>query len=742
MRVLSSDARPLLAVLEREGDPTPTLSLAMWAPGDSAALIALGEVLRARLSASKLAAELRVDRDALFLDITLGGVTSDVMTIVHTALSQRIEPAPAQRAAVEARLAAAPVDGGPAGAAANACVGALSVPKGAGFDIGTAAGAERAERLRARGFGRDTIAFGLVGPASAVETVTASLEKAGPYPAARSEPDATTPAFGAELAPDLGPHSARLTLALRAQDAKRAVAAARRLGRVPHPISALAERAGFRLAAAVGAANAHGGCLRVTLEGPSPSFSSEAELSSFREHLATLTQRGAQLLHEELDDGADQVSAARAIARTEDGRAAARLAAWWALSKPREDVPTRGSLHAALLELSTAVGETKRGPLGAEIDKAARAGVAPPELHQPRVRLERGQGEGWLLVANPCAPGSEAPHRWGAAGLATISGAQERVAADRTIAIDPFVSAAGLGFVAHAHALPDETPETTTRALADAAMSAFYAQAPSGEQLLASEARALGLIRARFGQGAPGLAALGERSGEHPSLLEPLGVPLRMSRFEPIELSRRLRATAAGPLRVALIARQDDKLEARAAAEALSRWTGPADTKPCPAVAPAPAGRFEVREPRKGPSVVHFLLPVDASVQARPLARTFVALATLAGANARLIESETLLYVHLSRFAPDEELEAAEQATHSWLKSGATEQSEAAVESAISQAARDHADAGFDPRVRLARVFAGLPATEHRRPSRAELSAWMQSNVKPERALIVVARPE
>jgi len=752
VNLIESPGHPTIATLVRDGDPVAVVSLVLHAQGDTVALVALAEIATQRLRDGGVVADSRVDRDALFLDVALGAEPKATLVALRRAVETPFAATPALAARVAERIADIPVESGPAVSAVKSCAGALGVAKPSSLDPGSAAGATRIEKLRSTALSSENVAFGVVGPERSVSAAVDVLVGSDSWPTAPATAnDAWQPlSSGVSVAPDLPSGMVRFSVAVQANDPAAAIAAAARLGRSPSSLGAHAERGGFRLTRVNGVARPRGACVSAVFEGKVPSTGDD-EGREIADAAVQLSRAAAREVRAELAAGAGPLEAARRIAGSVDPHDAARLAAWWALSRPLEGAAPEGGGMATALELASDEPEVLRAKieksLGVLLLENARA---LPEAPKVRGRLERGQAETWVLVANPCAAASEAPHRWGAAAFAALSASQKAQAAaraiDPSITVEPFVSARGVGFLARAPRREGKDPARLAHDLATAATAAFFVAPPSADDLLSAEGVALERLRQSFGPAAPGLAELGAKMGEHPSALEPLGLPLRLARFDPLDLGRRLRATVDGPLVVTLLAENDVEKEGRAAAEAVARFTGPASSPICPPIPAPTAGRSEVREPRKGPSRVYWLFRAEGAPKARALSRALVSLVVGQpgpGVRAQVIEGRDHISVLVDVTSPDDDLARAEKTTADLLqKLAAGGFDDAALSRAISDEVSADQKALVDPRERLARLFTGDSADPHAPLEVAELREWIKRTVRVERAAVVVSRPE
>src|SRR5690606_14392132 len=92
-----------------------------------------------------------------------------------------------------------------------------------------------------------------------------------------------------------------------------------------------------------------------------------------------------------------------------------------------------------------------------------------------RVRVERGQGEVWVLVASPCGTDAETDADAGLTAL-FVAAAAENAKSSPDARVEPWMTADGAGLLVHGPWIPGETPEAHARRLADVAARSFAAE--------------------------------------------------------------------------------------------------------------------------------------------------------------------------------------------------------------------------------------------------------------------------
>jgi hypothetical protein len=739
-----------LATVVREGDPGPGLSLAVYAPGDPAALVGFAETLRANATKAGLDVAVRIDRDAAFFSIGADdAATRRFVEVAHAAISTPIGPSPLAADAIRDRLATTWRSSDPGVLALRRCTGQMTLEPTATIDPRTPEGARRIEALRSR----MQIAFGFVGPADAAESVASVLGASGAWPRGDAPP-AEPPQTAASIASNPAVGHGRLTVAVRVASASAATEAAARLGAKPSPIEAraLVGEPAMSLARAVGVARPDGGCVALT-------FSLEsAPAREMGARAASLVRATGETVAAELAGEPSRGAASIAVARSTGSLEASALAAWWALSSDASGAaPT---VVAAVLETppDASVGANRDEDL-----RALRAALGPATTRRPTdvpgaVRVERGQGEAFVLVASPCAIANEPAHRWGSAALSVLAAAAHR-RADGDTMLEPYVDARALGFVAHASARPGEDPAALARRVADAAASAFFTEEPRADELLLAQHAQTEVLEARWGRRARGLPELGAGLGDHPSIIEPFGTIEIGQRLDARSLESELVSLARGPIGVAVLANADEA-QGREALRAASRWFGLEALAPraCPALRATTSTRTGAHGGR-GPARAHIVVGgagADAGTVAggatSELAEATAELlggadgllvplfAELAGttADARAAAGDVVIEVR----APDAAIDpATTKVLELVARLGRGEVPEAALTRALARRAAAERERLADPRERLARTLVGTPISV-REPSAAELRAWLQKSFAADRAAVSVVHPD
>lgn len=772
---LARNGRPRIAVVEREGDPSGAFGVAVntagIADGRGALVgVALGALVEERLALRGIQASAAGGWGGWRLR-TLVTSAAEAATLVDAVRAAMLTPVVASEpalAAVARRAAALALRRLP-----DASLRDIAQCTGDAFGLGDEhpPGPEELEswRVAAHGLGRTALAC--AGRPEIANGVTTALERGAPWPAAAPPTPAPWPSPDAratvyDASGELPPGAARVIVTARTAAPERAVAAARALGAVAGP---LASRLGAletpaRLVSVTATAHPDGGCLTATID-----LSPHDLASDVAARIATAAALAREEIGVEVSDTIGPPDLGHTIAATApEPRDAAERAAWWMLAGPRSDVGSEGLRLNLAVGVAAARGATEAAlpspeSIRAEIDRATLAwhtGVV-----EARTRVERGQGEAWLLLASPCGTFAEAMGDAGAgAAVALAASARARSRADDA-QVEPFVATDGVGLLIHGPRHPGETPQAHARRLADVAARALAADAPTNEDLVQARTRLLLDASRTEARAREALAAV--LAPGHPSWLDPPGTALGLASASDATIAMHAASIRAGPLRVAVLS-DVDQPQADAAIRAVDRWVArrAGEARICPPVpalaAPRP-GTYPVDRPAGAQSealiamplrateegappaavwlaaalnggdglLAHALGAVGASTPGAQLARSWSASVVSAGASAALI---------LSLIASDDSLDAAvaqSRALLDRLRRGALREED--LTRAGSVLAHERLARALDPRARTIALWRGeRPAP---RPSLSDLRAFVADHLVDEALIIVAARP-
>ncbi|WP_394820551.1 hypothetical protein [Pendulispora albinea] len=481
---------------------------------------------------------------------------------------------------------------------------------------------------------------------------------------------------------------ARATLAFRTPDAIRPVAVAAHLadprGTLAARLEAQASEGGAVVHAITATAHAQGGCLTVAVDvrdlGANPPARIATTLALVRQEVL------AELAEADPGDGSGLVFARRAG----DPREAAERAAWWELyartarwapgatngAPPPKTEPTMfvavgfnggrdstpvapdgtrppaspnvapatpaspnvatatpaspnvapATPNAIPTTAPAAPNSGMSATMRTELERALAAWRDP--VVEPRIRVERGQSDLWVLLASPCGtvPEVDADAGLGAV-FALIAAERAQSRTDPSLTIEPWASGDAIGLIAHGPALAGEAPLAHARRIGDAVARSFVQPPDLG---LAARARAAllasairpdpelrGFPRPTFNAAqSRALVALAHAVVPgHPSWFSPSGSLEALARSSDGALLARATGLRNGPLRVAVLA-NEDAAQATAAARAVDRWLPrrPGETRVCSAPSEPPP-------PRPGTYTVDLVGAPSEAWLALPLAR-------------------------------------------------------------------------------------------------------------------------
>jgi hypothetical protein len=422
---------------------------------------------------------------------------------------------------------------------------------------------------------------------------------------------------------EIPPGAARVIVIARTAVPGRAVATAPALGDPHGPLASrlAALEAPAQVRSVVATAHPDGGCLAATMD-----LSDRDLAADVPARVATAAALARQEIAVEMTDAPPSPDLGRSLAmRAADPRDAAEAAAWWLLAgraPGADDSELRVSLIvgiAAGRDTSEPTTVASADAVRAEIDRAGLAWHAP--VVEPRVHVERGQGEVWVLLASTCGTLGETNGDAGAGAAVATAAAARAAATDEDIHVEPFVALDGLGVLVHGPARPGESPQAHGRRLADTAARAFAADALA--PIYVEQARTALLARStETTERALGALAVALDPG-HPSWIDPTGTTFGLASASDSAIAMRASAMRDGPLRVAVLANVDPG-QANAAARAVDRWVArhPGEARACPpapTAAPPRPGTYAVDLPAGAPSEALIAIPLtpgDESLRA------------------------------------------------------------------------------------------------------------------------------
>lgn len=768
VRVLEN--RPRVTLVARDGDPRPAVGISFVVSEGPVASTALVAVLESRLKSAGFDVQSRADRNAGHLTWRVVDGGDGAERFVETVAQAFASPIAAGQPDTElARQRLGSLDryrlDDAAEADVLACTGRLGLAPGEKvLDLGTSQGIAALESHRKAALHSARTSIAAVGPASLCRDVVEAVEAEDGWMAGPPPSDAWPRADVAHVyvATDLRPNHLRLTVAIRTPDPQAATVAAERLGREQSPLASRLDTAApeWRAVELSGVARPRGGCLSVTAErlqgdkGPV-------------DDSATAADALYRILRDELRAGAPATAASERILAAADPARAAERAAWWALSSSAP-----GELPRRVVALAVAPAQTP----AAEVDPtatllpvleralAARASRPdPPELEH-RVRVERGQGEMWVLVGSPCSPGDEGAQNDGLSALAAIAAIESLGPLDR-VRLEPYVSPDGVGVLAHGALQGNEDPTSLGRRLGEAAARAIGATEIEPADLAAARAKSLSLLESAIGRsGAAFDAFTRAASPERPSWLLPLSYH-RSASASLAGVRERWRAVRQGPLRIAVLANADEA-QALAAVDAIQRWRAPLPGGACPASASSPPrpGSQRVELPSQSPyaqGLVGVALPGNRDPGHASAELTALALDGPTGLLAerlrrsvgatgrvRILGGQRIAALVVDVRADEGSLPAAMKATHELLAElSRGNMPQRHWQRATTELRHDWDEAEASLRHRVIAVWQGRApnaraAAGVELPTAAQWSSWAKQHLPPARQIEIVGIPK
>jgi hypothetical protein len=775
-----------VALVVRDGDPHGAFAALMITAAGSYASTGLAAVLESRLQKAGFAAiASRADRDSVRLRILLDTKeqATGFMEATQKALAQPIVAGSPEVGLATRRIAALkrhPLEA-PIVAAIARCTGELgALGNEPAIDPASTDGVALLESARAATYAANRVAFGAVGNATLTASVVDALRRADEWPNGTAFDTAwiSSDSTGAYAGAGVSAGTARATVALATRRAQNAVTAAQSLGA---PDSALAARLRalslpFRVVESTATARLRGGCVALTLEtsrsGPGIEEATAIAVQVVRQEVERAQSASVSASFRDRGPFLGDV-AAKAVRAAGDPRDAAELAAVWSVTQPAAP-NDKESLTVAL-----ALPPPNLDPRDASADLGSQAQLSTQRLSaamtqidkawstpvlERRDRVERGQGELWVLVASPCGTASEGEADSGLSALAVTAALAARGHETRGVSLEPWIAPDGIGVLAHAQRAPGETSGLLTARVADEVartlVSAPFAAGPF------SSARGVLLDRVGNGISADGRALdvfAGAVAPSHPSWVGPLGSWDELAKVGAEGASLRWSALTSGPLRVAVLANEDAQQAdqvARIVDRVLIRTTD--QPRACPAVETAPtarSGTLEVSLPSSSSSSQALLgFPISPQGGADSalaemtlaglsgadgwLAKALASSSLGATAQARLLGGTRAAALVVDLRAPDSQLDAAVAQVRGLLqrlRQGAILQAD--LDRSAAQRDKWDLDASLDPRRRLVDLW------RDSKPYSKVVSldawrGWAASALKDDQLIVVLARPK
>jgi hypothetical protein len=796
--------RPRVATVVRDGDPAGAVAAVLLTAANAYASSGLSALLEARLRAAGVSdVDARADRDGARVRalVDTPEEAAAFVAALRAALAKPVGQGDAEIDRVHQRWASLrrhPFEA-PIAASVASCTGALGALSNETVADATAAeGAARLDEIRRAVFGVARVAFGVVGPSAMAKSVAAAVQSSDAWPAvafpdAVSAPEERAAVFASAAVPA---GSARLVVAVATERAESAIAWADQAGDADGVLAARLRALPwpFRLVDATGVVRARGGCVAATLES-ARAVGSNGRAEDAAAWAAEVTVEQLELLRSAEGDRSDSAApalaaeaganttrlsptAARVVRGAPDPRDAADLAARWSLTQTAS--PDEANVALVALAVAPPSGASREALAAAMQSSSSRlvAGLARvreggARRHvERRQRVERGQGELWLLLGSTCGTAAEGAADAGFAALGLTAALAARTPEPDGVTLEPWATADGLGVIAHAAPRWGESSGSFAARVAEQAARTLSTSTFS----VGSFAAARGALLARLTEGMPADsraidALAGALAPAHPSWLLPLGSADPLARAGQEAVSLRWSDLVAGPLRLAVLS-NEGPVQADAAALAADRWLARPEDAPrrCPAaeeLAKPKPSTFTVALGAGAPGQALVAVPVPAEGTATHLyvELTWAALGGEGGwldkalgslgasAEARLWGGTRAAALVVEVRAAEANLDPAVAQVRALLQrlaQGAITQADLSRAAAHRQ--KWHRDAQLDPRRRLAELWREPPEgskpsapTLPIEPSAAWLEpwrAWVASNLQDERLVIVVGKPK
>lgn len=460
-----------------------------------------------------------------------------------------------------------------------------------------------------------------------------------------------------------------------------------------------------------------------------------------------------------------------------DPRDAAELAAIWSLTTPassedKETLATALALPPPNLDprdanadlAAHAQGSTQR--FSSALMQLEKVGNTP--VLERRERVERGQGELWVLVASPCGTAAEGEGDSGVSALSVTAAIAARGRESRGVTLEPWIAPDGVGVIAHAQRSAGESTASMTARIADELARTLVGAPFASGPFLSARGALLDRVGDGISSDGRALDALaGAVAPGHPSWVAPLGSWDELAKVGVEGASLRWSALMSGPLRLAVVA-NDDAQQADLVARTIDRWLVRTTDQPraCPPVEAAAsprAGTLEVTLSAPPPlsaslsqALVGFGVPPQGSAESALAELTLAGLSGADGwvnkalassslgatAQTRLIGGTRAAALVVDIRAPDTQLDAAVAQVRGLfqrLRQGALSQAD--FDRSVALRDKWDLEGSLDPRRRVVDVWRDV------RPSPRTVSletwrSWVASTLRDDKLIVVLARPK
>jgi hypothetical protein len=461
----------------------------------------------------------------------------------------------------------------------------------------------------------------------------------------------------------------------------------------------------------------------------------------------------------------------RAVRGASDPRDAAERAALWSLSATSASDPERASvaLTVAAPEGREANTEAFTAQLGASakrfstaLERLQKAWATP--LLEHRDRVERGQGELWLLFASPCGVLAEGETDAGMTALALMTALSTRSRESRGVTLEPWIAADGVGVMAHGTRLAGESTQDHAERVAEEAARALSVFPFAPAHFANARAALLGKMGDGISLDGKAMNALAQALVPgHPTWLAPLGAWDGLAKAGLEAASLRWSALYGGPLRLAILANEGQE-QADAASRAADRWlVRSTQARACAPVEPAPnakAGTVAVvlaSSPPLAQALVGLPMPKQGDKDAvfgelllaglggadGWLVKAMSSPSLGATAQARLVGGSRAAALVVDVRAPESSLDAAVaqvRGIFERLRQGAMAAGD--FERSVAQQGRWDLEASLDPHRRIVDLWRDpRPNKPAAPPTLDAWRAWAATALRDDKLVVVLAKP-
>jgi hypothetical protein len=594
--------RPLLTLVERDGDPRRGLAVAVHVGGPAVSAVALSMLVEGRMRGAGFPSVASHSSPSGFIVYTLADQPETVaqfVQVANAALTTPVSVTDTERVSARWRSAPLEVASSESEAALAQCSGELAL----------APSIEGPASFAARlgpwldGLGVGDVALAVVGPRDHLDAAASALGSLAPWNRLGRAGSAPLAPHAIGSVPGVAGHSS-LSVALWGAEAAPATASAERLSE-PDSLLALRLGAGFpawQVTRVVNNLNREGACLRVDLQATGAAPTAAAVARSATDALDELGQTLARV-----KPGPWVV--AKQVLAMEGPEQAAAVAAWQALNAVSANAGS-GALRP-IVHYAGPYASGAAGSLAQWIQAAADTPVPAPELKRG---VEAGQGKFWMLLATPCGTSGEDATSAGTLALALQSSA---LAFDghSGVTLEPWINVDAMGILAHATAMaPHESPAVQAERVAEGVARALLSAGPPPETIVRSREF---LLSGLTDGPAPALSlALRQSSANHPSWLDARGLWSTLTAISARSVQLQRASFLRGKLRVASLGNHDeaqiDAGERRLARLLGSANAGQGECAPRRIAAPV-SGKYRIETTGKdADAIISIPLPLSA----------------------------------------------------------------------------------------------------------------------------------